>query len=94
MTTEAFDRNQAIQNIHNSKLPSYCIWDQDSIMDNSDIINFEWWKSIEQVFLNKKINDDALKNIINKWKQYYYNIPVVPDEYCSKRMGDYLSCDI
>tara|TARA_B110000879_G_C10877696_1_gene395478 strand:- start:251 stop:535 length:285 start_codon:yes stop_codon:yes gene_type:complete len=94
MTIEAYDRNNVLTRIHNVKLPSYCVWDQDSIADTSDNINFEWWISIEKTFLNKKISNDVIKNIINKWKKYYNNTDEGPDEYCSKRMGDHLNCDI
>ena len=63
-------------------------------MDNPDNINYEWWINIEKTFLNKKINNDVIKNIIKKWQQYYNTVNKGFSEYCSKRMGDHLNCDI
>ena len=94
MNNEAFARNYVVQAIHNTKLPSYCVWDQESIEDSSKGINFNWWVSIDKMYMRKKNKVTDLADIINKWKQHYRHEEEPPAEYCSKRMGDYLSCDI
>jgi len=94
MSTEAVDRNNALQFIHNVKLPSYAVWDPDSIMDTMQTINLDWWININKIYIKKNTKNDTVKNNIRKWIEYYKNIIEHPNEYCSKRMGDYLNCDI
>ena len=94
MSTEAVDRNNALQFIHKVRLPSYAVWVPDNIIDTSYNINLDWWINIGKIYIKKNINNDSVKNNIKKWIEYYKNIIERPNEYCSKRIGDYLNCDI
>ena len=93
-SNEAFDRNQTLQTIHNTKLPSYSLWDNDSIEDTLFSMNGNWWKAIHQIYLKKKIADKPTTQTILKWIKFYDGTEEPLDEYCSKRNGHYLDCDI
>ena len=58
MSTEAVDRNNALQFIHNVKLPSYAVWDPDSIMDTTQTINLDWWININKIYIKKNTKND------------------------------------
>lgn len=94
MTVEGRDRNLVLETLHNTKLPSYAVWTQDDIEQIDVFTNLEWWEGIEKTFIKKSTENPQIKKIITKWIHYYNNIIVNPQEYCSKRMPDYLSCDI
>lgn len=90
MNNEAFDRNFVLETIHNTKLPSISVWDVDSIYDYSPHANLQWWVDINKVYLNKKKKNSDIQKIIYEWRNYYERAT----EYCSKRFGNYLDCDI
>ena len=94
MSNEAFDRNQTLQIIHNTKLPSYSLWDIDSIEEASFNTNAIWWKQIKKLYHKNKLTNKDTEKTILKWIKFY-NITEEPiKEYCSKRNGDHLYCDI
>lgn len=94
MSNESINRNYALRTIHDTDLPSYCVWDGDSIMDVSHKENLDWWIETNRLFTNTKIKDTTLTKIINKWTHHYKNLIEHPNEYCSKRQPYYLDCDI
>jgi len=94
MVPESLARNHVLQTIHQVKLPSYSVWTHDAIEEHGVQENFTWWETVHKTFKNKNLDDEDVLKIINKWKNYYENSLLKPDEYCSKRQGFYLDCDI
>ena len=91
MNHEFMERNYVLETVHNTKLPSYALWDADSIHPYDITTNINWWERIVPLNKNKH---QRVTTIINKWLHYYKNFEERATEYCSKRMGDVLSCDI
>ena len=103
MSTEAIDRNGALEFIHSTKLPSYAVWDNDSISKLSRADNYEWWVSTQTQYHKSSSSSaeapiaDLVNVVILKWIRYYAEPAREKDpeqEYCSKRQPYYLNCDI
>lgn len=80
---ESRDRNWVLQKIYNFKLPSYSIWTEESIYEQSYPVKKKWWKEIDKVRKDNNIDDEEVKEVIKKW----IDIFTLPNEYCSKRTG-------
>ena len=109
-TYEALMRTQILMFIHNTKLPSYCIWTDEDINKETTDQRMDWWRNMikeanESNFEVDKYNTGvwpfvSLRQYAIKWikelkKEKNKNIIQTSlNEYCSKRMGWDLSCDI
>lgn len=70
-TMESYDRNTVLEKIHNTKLPSYALWDEDDIGKESYKTKQDWWKEVEKEYLDNSCNDNSVYGIIVKWLAYY-----------------------
>lgn len=94
MTEEGHHRNLVLETLHNTKLPSYAVWTHDDIERIDVFTNLEWWEGTQKAFIKKNTKNPEIKKIITQWSNYYKYMIDHPKEYCSKRMPDYLYCDI
>ena len=67
MNEESYHRNYVLQSIHNTILPSYCLWDNVSIKKETIDIRLNWWTEI----LESSHNDKDIINISNYWINVY-----------------------
>ena len=83
---EASDRNSFLINKY-GKIPSYSLWREIDIEKENINTRYRWWNNQET-----KINS----NIVINWKTYLYSLikKDIKYEYCSKRAGNELQCDI
>ena len=68
---ESYYRNNVLETIHKTKLPSYALWSEDDIVKQSYRIKQNWWKDIEQEYRDNDCNNNLLYGIIMKWRGYY-----------------------
>ena len=99
LENEALDRNSLLIAKY-SKIPSYALWRDIDIEQESINTRLKWWEKED-----KTSSPDKLNILINNWINYFKSIKTTqslseknvksePDQYCSKRMGNELSCDI
>lgn len=83
---EAEDRN-ALLVLRHGKIPSYGLWMESDIKKESLVKRISWWKDSPMpnheltLFWLNKLNNHISSNTIS-------------NEFCAKRMGDELYCDI
>ena len=93
LKTEAESRNSILDSNH-GKIPSYSLWRDGDIEMETLETRLEWWTYFE----NSK--NDQIKLTVKYWitlikKKISQKKPeTITQEYCSKRMGDELVCDI
>lgn len=97
---ESQHRNRILHFLYD-RIPSYALFDSDTIKNESILNRYTWWKEIQS---EKKYNQNIeIENILNKWIQCFsislnkkpvskYNN--INNDYCSKRFTDELNCDI
>lgn len=108
---EAIARNQILNAVY-GRVPSYCVWTEDDILDENAKTRMDWWrKMVTEAFQNEidveKNNEPqwpfvSIRAYGIKWvntikkednKKKAISTPRLT-EYCSKRQGDHLVCDI
>lgn len=93
LKTEAECRNSILY-LNHGKIPSYSLWTDQDIEKESIETRLDWWTYFE----NSK--NDQIKSTVSYWitlikKQISQKKnKIITQEYCSKRMGDELVCDI
>jgi hypothetical protein len=93
LKTEAESRNSILDSNH-GKIPSYSLWTDQDIEKESIETRLDWWTYFE------KSKNDQIKSTVSYWitlikKQLSQKKnKISTQEYCSKRMGDELVCDI
>ena len=83
---EATDRNAILIEKH-GKIPSYGLWMENDIRKESLYSRLDWWKDL--LFKNHELATFWIDKLEKRLKG-----SIVNTEYCSKRMGDELYCDI
>jgi len=83
---EADDRN-AILILKHGKIPSYGLWMENDIRKESLNVRLDWWK--DSPVKNHELTTFWLDKLEKRLK-----IRVVNTEFCAKRMGNELYCDI
>lgn len=97
-TNEAHSRNNVMAMFYTTRIPSYCVW-RDEDMDGSDADRLIWWTDMLNT-VNKSKDEllDATLNevlvVIHHWIAVLSPKIETTPEYCSKRQGWHLSCDI
>ena len=90
---EAMARNDILVSEY-KKLPSYCLWTEYDINNESISDRLQWWKTLSNDSADSN-NTDTNTFTIMKWFIYLKSISNnATDEYCSKRNTCEFHCDI
>ena len=67
---ESYDRNNVLEKIHNTTLPSYALWGEYDIEKEHNSTKKNWWKEVKKEYDNS-CQDKSVSDIIVKWIAYY-----------------------
>ena len=69
--TEAFERNHSLELIHNTRLPSYALWEDRDVDKETHAVKLTWWKDVQKEYETNKCKNEEVYNTILKWIKYY-----------------------
>lgn len=93
LKTESECRNSILY-LNHGKMPSYSLWTNEDIEKESIETRLNWWTVM------KGVQNDQIKSTVLHWitlikkQTSQKKNKISTHEYCSKRMGDELVCDI